>query len=69
MLADALPGLAVDFEIGIVNDDDEVRIAGGDFDALNLHAGGQGDDAWSEDGNAHAGGDFNGDSRRDDQQR
>jgi hypothetical protein len=59
LLADALPGLAVDFEVGVVDEDDEVGVAGGDFDTGNLHTAGDSDRALFELRNTHARSDLN----------
>ena len=39
--ADRLPGTACNRKIRVVHHNDEVRIAGGDFDARNLNAVGE----------------------------
>ena len=53
-------GLPSTVNSAIVDEDDEVRIAGGDFDADNLRAVGQLERVRRKLGHAHAGGDFDG---------
>ena len=58
--ADLLPGKSGDRKISIVDNNDEMRIAGGDCDARNLKPVDQSNSTRRKRRNAHSGGHFNG---------
>ena len=60
LLPYALPALSIYGELCVIDDDDKVGIAGGNFYAGNLHTAGNGNCTRRQPGHAHACGDLHG---------